>query len=203
MYSKQELQTRYDKFAKWYDLSEGLLELLVSPLRHQLIKKARGKILEVGVGTGRNIKYYPLSCELTATDLSQEMLNLAVKRAQKSKREITLEIMDTENLSFPDNSFDTVIETLCLCTYTNPAKALSELSRVCKPKGRILLLEHGISRYQWLAKLQDARAEVHAKALGCYWNRNPKALVNEAGIEIISENRKFLGLFYLLECRNN
>lgn len=203
MYSKETIRNKYNNFAKWYDLSEGILEFFVKNLRKNLLRKAHGKVLEVGVGTGRNFEYYSRDCEITAIDFSEEMLVLAEKRAQKLGRKISFARMDAENLIFPDNSFDFVVNSFCLCTYVNPIKALKEMVKVCKPDGKILLLEHGRSSLEFIGRWQDKKAEAHAKSLGCYWNREPTKLVEKAGFGVIDSKQKFLGIFQIIKTKPN
>jgi ubiquinone/menaquinone biosynthesis C-methylase UbiE len=197
---KGDIQHKYNQFASWYDLVEGLPELLgVSVLRRRLLQRATGRVLEVAVGTGKNLRYYPTACQLTAVDLSPAMLAVARKRADALGVDIALQVMDTEHLAFADHSFDTVVDSLTLCTYPHPVAALQEMTRVCKPAGRLLLLEHGRSDRAWLGWWQDRRAARHARWLGCQWNREPDVLVHQAGLRLIAARRTFFGIFHTME----
>jgi len=89
-----------------------------------------------------------------------------------------------------------VVSSLTTCTFPNPVAALQEMGRVCRPEGKILLLEHGRSDRAWLGRWQDERADRHAKQLGCHWNREPLELVREAGLKIVNAQRLFFGIFY-------
>ena len=198
MYSKEEVRKKYDAFAKWYDFSEGILEIFLPGLRRELLKNAEGNVLEVGAGTGSNFKYYPSSCNLTATDFSFAMSQKAKKRAKKLGRKIDFYLMDTEKLSFPNDSFDTVVSSLSLCTYHNPINALKEMVRVCKTNGKILLLEHGASNKKWLRNYQNKKVNAHAKKLGCYLNRDISKIVDGTGLEVIELKRFFFGVFYFI-----
>ena len=102
-------------------------------------------------------------------------------------------------MAFPDQTFDTVVDTLGLCTFSDPVAALWEMARVCRPNGRLLLLEHGRSGHEWLGHWQDRRADRHEKRLGCRWNREPLDLVRQAGLKVLKAERTFLGIFHLLE----
>lgn len=197
---KAEIRQKYDKFARWYDLAEGLPELLgVRRLRRRLLKRASGRVLEVAVGTGKNLQYYPPTCRITGTDYSPGMLEIARKRAARLGREVAFLVMDGEGLAFPDRSFDTVVSSLTLCTFPDPATTLREMSRVCRPGGRILLLEHGRSDREWLGRWQDRRSDRHAKRLGCRWNREPLDLVRLAGMTPVAAHRTFFGIFHTIE----
>ncbi|MGH7889165.1 MAG: class I SAM-dependent methyltransferase [Thermodesulfobacteriota bacterium] len=197
---KKEIQTKYDRFARWYDLAEGIPELLgLRKLRSNLLNRTSGRILEIAVGTGKNLKYYPKNSQVTAVDLSPKMLEIARKRASRLGINVSFMVIDAENLEFPDMSFDTVVDSLSLCTFPDPIAALREMSRVCRREGRILLLEHGRSDREWVGRFQDRRADAHAKQLCCQWNRQPLDLVRQAGLKPISASRKFLGIFHIIE----
>ncbi|MHB8732074.1 MAG: class I SAM-dependent methyltransferase [bacterium] len=196
----REIRQKYDRFARWYDLSALLLVLLGVPsLRRALLRRASGRVLEAAVGTGKNIPYYPRDCEITAVDLSPGMLEITRRRAVKSGRSVTFVRMDAEALAFPDESFDTVVSTLSTCTFPHPVAALREMSRVCRPRGRILLLEHGRSEREWLGRWQDRTAERHARQLGCHWNRKPLELIQQAGLTVLTVRPRIFGIFQALE----
>ena len=196
----EEIRQKYNTFAPWYDLLEGIPELLgLRKLRRELLQRASGSVLEVAAGTGKNFHYYPQTCEITAVDLSPAMLKRARRRADRLGLPIPFLIMDGEALAFPDQSFDTVVSSLTLCTFPDPIAALREMARVCRVDGRILLLEHGRSDREWLGRWQDRRADRHAKPLGCRWNREPLDLVRQAELTLITSRRYFGGVFHLIE----
>lgn len=198
--TKQEIRHSYDQFADKFDLAELLPELLaVRKLRRELLQRAAGRVLEIGVGTGKNLPYYPQECEITAVDMSAGMLARARRRAAKLGRRVNFLLMDAEALAFPGRRFDTVVDSLNLCTFINRAAALGEMARVCRPEGRILLLEHGRSDRGWLGRWQDRRADKHAERLGCRWNLEPAELVRQAGLRVRIARRSFLGTFHLME----
>ena len=199
-FTPREISEKYDRFAQWYDFVEGVPDLLgVRKLRQRLLRRASGKVLEVAVGTGKNLLYYPEGCQITAVDLSDGMLAVARKRADKHSLPISFALMDAETLGFPDECFDTVVSSLSTCTFPNPVIALEEMGRVCRRQGRILLLEHGRSDREWLGPWQDRHADQFAKPLGCHWNRAPLELVREAGLRIVRAQRTFFGIFHLIE----
>ena len=200
--TKQEIRRNYDAFAPKFDLAEGLPELLgVKNLRRRLLERASGAVLEVGVGTGKNLRYYPARCRITAVDLSQGMLKIARRRARRLGRNVTFLLMDAEALAFPDRSFDTVVDSLNLCTFVNPLRALREMARLCRPGGRILLLEHGRSGRQWLGRWQDRWADSHAAKLGCRWNLEPLDLLSQVELPVAKARRVFFGIFYEIEAK--
>lgn len=133
----------YDRSAGQYDTMIGLSErLFFGDGRRWVCSQARGDVLEVAVGTGRNFPYYPEDVRLTGIELSPEMLRIARRRARELDREADLRVGDAQALDFPDNRFDTVVLALALCTIPDDRKAVVEARRVLRPGGRLLLLEH-------------------------------------------------------------
>ncbi|MDP3882418.1 MAG: methyltransferase domain-containing protein [Nanoarchaeota archaeon] len=195
-----EIRRKYEDFASKYDLVVSPIELLlVARLRKSLLKNAKGEVLEVGIGTGRNLKYYPQNYKITGIDLTPAMLDISRRKSAKLGRKVELRVMDAQKLKFARNKFNTVIDTLGLCTYPNPLKALKEMKRVCRKNGKILLLEHGISSNNIIRKLQKRRERTHYEKLACHLMRDPKELAKKAGLKILSCKRKFFGIFYLIE----
>ncbi len=200
--SKEALQQKYDKAARWYDRAESMLDWFgVGRLRQELLQKVSGSVLEVAVGTGKNLPHYPGGCDVTAVDLSPEMLSLARKRADHLGLNVTFRVMDAEALDFPDHSFDTIVSSLSTCTFPDPVRALREMARVCRPGGKVLLLEHGRSSHPQLARFQDRHAEGFVKPLGCHWNREPLELVAHAGLTTVTSRRTFFGVLNTVEAK--
>ena len=199
--TKEQIKDLYKKHSLYYDWFAFIDILLVGNTRKKLLSKAYGKVLEVGAGTGRNLPYYSRKLDLTLVDLTPEMLEKAKKYAARLNKKVTFQVADTEELPFKDNTFDTVVDTLVLCTYPNPIKALKEMARVCKPSGLILLLEHGISDRNLLKKFQYGREERHLKKVGCSLIRNPIKLVREASLDIQESKRSFFGTSYTIVAR--
>ena len=199
-FTSRELSEKYDRFAPWYDWVEGVPDLLgVRRLRRRLLRQASGKVLEVAVGTGKNLQYYPRGCRIIGIDVSREMLNVARERAAKLSMEVSPLLADAEALPFSNQIFDTVVSSLSTCTFSDPVAALGEMARVCKPAGRILLVEHGRSNREWLARWQDRHADQFAKPLGCHWNREPLELARKAGLKVVERQRCFFGIFHRIK----
>ena len=197
---KAEIRQKYERFARWYDLMDGIPEIMgVRSLRRRLLQRGSGKVLEIAVGTGRNLRFYPRTCKITAVDFSPAMLDVARNRADRLGLTIPFLVMDAERLAFRDQCFNIVVSSLTLCTFPDPAAALREMARVCRADGRILLLEHGRSDREWLGRWQDRRADRHAKALGCRWNRDPLDLARQAELRLITAQRTFFGIIHMLE----
>jgi ubiquinone/menaquinone biosynthesis C-methylase UbiE len=197
-----QLQSAYDQIADqyakkiWFD--QHILG--VARLRKRLLSKARGQILEVACGTGQNFPAFASGSEITAVDLSPNMLESAGRNAIGYGLDVNFAVMDAEKLEFADGSFDTVVSTLSTCTFPNPVRALQEMRRVCRPDGLILLLEHGHSNVPWLARFQDRNEYQHYQDhAGCRWNQDPLDLVQLAGIKILKSKRSVLGIFHSIE----
>jgi ubiquinone/menaquinone biosynthesis C-methylase UbiE len=198
--TQREISQKYNRFARWYDWVEGIPEVLgVNRLRQRVVQGASGEVLEVAIGTGKNLPYYPSGCRITGVDTSTEMLAIARRRASRLQLDLSLLVTNAEALPFADETFDTVLSSLSTCTFPDAVGALREMARVCRPMGKVLLLEHGRSDREWLARFQDRTADRHAKQLGCHWNRNSLDLVRRAGLKINKGRRVFFGVFNQLE----
>jgi ubiquinone/menaquinone biosynthesis C-methylase UbiE len=198
----QEISDKYDRFAQWYDVVEGVPDLFgIRKLRQRVLRQASGRVLEVAVGTGKNLRYYPRGCRIIAMDLSREMLTIAQKRASRLHLNVSFLLADAEALPFSAKTFETVVSSLCTCTFPNPVAALAEMARVCRSDGRILLLEHGRSNREWLGRWQDRHAAQFAKPLGCHWNREPLELAKDAHLKVVGARRNFFGVFHCIEAK--
>ena len=178
--------------------------------RYLLYRYAQGTVLEVGAGTGRNIPYYPKSSvqRILLTDSSDQMLQQARHKVQASKPPATSKFAilqaDSSELPLPSNAFDTVVDTFGLCSYNDPVQVLREMIRVCKPNGRLLLLEHGRSKsWTWVTQHLDRHAEQHARNWGCVWNRDIDEILDgiRDAVEVESKSTWHFGTTYCVICR--
>jgi ubiquinone/menaquinone biosynthesis C-methylase UbiE len=136
-------RAHYDREASKYDRRVQFFErLLFGDGRQWVCSQAEGEVLEIALGTGRNLPFYPDDVLLTGVELSSAMLEIARKRAADLGRAADLQVGDAESLDFPAERFDTVVCTLSLCTIPNDRAAVAEAKRVLRPGGRFLLLEH-------------------------------------------------------------
>jgi ubiquinone/menaquinone biosynthesis C-methylase UbiE len=132
-----------DKEAPRYDRQISFFErILFGGGREWVCSRAEGEVLELAAGTARNLPFYPQGIKLTAVELSPEMLAIGRERAEQLSHDADLREGDVQDLEFPDESFDTVVCTLGLCTIPDPQRAIAEAHRVLRPGGRLLLLEH-------------------------------------------------------------
>lgn len=199
-FSAAEIARKYDSIAVRYDRAERIAErLLFARLRRDIFSRARGDVLEVAAGTGRNLEFYPPNCHVTAIDISRGMLDIARRRANELGLTVDFQLMDGAALEFPDQRFDTVTSSLSTCTFPNPLAVLREMRRVCKPDGRILLLEHGRSSMRLFGWLQDRLADRQARAFGCHWNRESRQLIEQAGLRLVSDRTHLFGVVHVVE----
>jgi ubiquinone/menaquinone biosynthesis C-methylase UbiE len=182
---------RYNRIAFLYDIMEAPMEgLRFASWRQRLTGRIAGPAaLEVGVGTGKNFAYYPDNVHITAIDLSPRMLERAYKRANKLNLEVDLQEMDVQHLDFPDHNFDTVFATFVFCSVPDPVIGLRELRRVCKPEGKLLLLEHMRPGNAALGFFFDALNPMIVRMMGANINRQTIDNIRTAGWQIqVEEN---------------
>lgn len=180
------IRKKYNRFARFYDLAEGMMESRrMTNWRRELWEGARGDVLEVGVGTGRNMRFYPPGARVTAIDFSPRMLERARRRAGDAGINVDLRLMDAQRMEFPDDSFDTVIATCVFCSVPDPVQGLREIRRVCRPDGRVFLLEHMRSEYPVIGGLMDVFNPVSVGLLGVNINRRTLVNIEAAGLQIV------------------
>ncbi|MGN6587677.1 MAG: class I SAM-dependent methyltransferase [Solirubrobacterales bacterium] len=156
-------------------------------MRHKLLAQARGRVMEVGAGTGLNLELYPREGldSLVLTEPDPHMVKQLRQRAAKNCPGAELMVAGAENLPFADDSFDTVVVTLVLCTVRDPAAALQEIKRILKPGGQLLFLEHVRSRSPQLAKWQDRwERPWYFLGDGCHCNRDTVSAITAAGFTL-------------------
>jgi ubiquinone/menaquinone biosynthesis C-methylase UbiE len=177
---------RYNRIAFLYDFMEAPLEWMrFSNWRKRLQAGIKGeRALEVGVGTGKNLAYYPEDVRISAIDLSPRMLARARRKVAKSPLSVDLQEMDVERLDFADHSFDTVFATFVFCSVPDPVMGLRELRRVCKPEGRLLLLEHMRPHHPVLGFIFDVFNPMVVRMMGANINRKTIDNIQQAGWQI-------------------
>lgn len=186
----EHLRRLWNRYAPRYDRDIGFLERLqFAGGREWVCSQATGAVLEVAIGTGRNLPFYPPEARLTGIDLSPAMLDLARGRAAELGREIEIREGDAEELPFPDASFDTVVCTLGLCGIPDDRAAISEMHRVLRPGGTLLLLDHIVSHHRLIHLGQWLLEKLTLRMLGDYMTRRPLPLVQEAGFAVQRRQR--------------
>lgn len=196
-------QKRYNRIAPVYDLVEGLVERSrFSKWREILWRRVEGeKILEIGVGTGKNFPYYPAEAEITAVDFSERMLQRARRKAERETMDVRLEQMDVQHLEFTDGTFDTVAATFVFCSVPDPVLGLREIERVCKPGGKVILLEHVLSANKLLAWWMNLVSPLVSRTMGPHINRRTVDNVGRSGLVVEQVTDLAFGIFKLIEAR--
>ena len=159
-------------------------------LRRKLLAHARGRVLEIGIGTGLSLPHYPPVDELVAADPSEPMLRRARRRTAGVGRDVTFVEAAAEQLPFEDDSFDTVVSMLVLCTVEDQQRVLQEIRRVLRPDGRLLFSEHVRSENPKRARWQDRLEPIWGVvANGCHPNRRTLDAIRAAGFDVSDVER--------------
>ena len=196
---------RYDQLAAIYDLRTYIAEAtMFRKFRQSLWSRLKAKrILELGVGTGANIPYYPKECHITAVDLSEQMLERAKRRAEQLDMTVDFQLMDAQHLTFPDNNFDAAVTTCVFCSVPDPIQGLRELGRVVKPGGHIWLMEHMRVDRPIIGPLMDFVNPLVLRMMGANINRRTVENVRLAGLEIESVENLAGMVFRLIHAHPN
>ena len=186
----------YDRVARIYDLYDAPMDALGgAKARSRLLGQARGRVLEVGVGTGRNLGHYSPDVCVTGIDISARMLAGAARRAaglaqSGSSRHVELVPADVERLPFADASFDTVTGTCVFCSVGDPVAGLREVRRVLRPGGSVLLYEHVRPDNPLLGRLFDLLSPLTRRLVGPELNRRTVDNVTAAGLAVRQVRRQ-------------
>jgi phosphatidylethanolamine/phosphatidyl-N-methylethanolamine N-methyltransferase len=180
---KRQVERAYELYAPVYDF---IFDWIFAPGRSAAIKQCdlqpNETVLEVGIGTGLNLPLYPATCRLTGIDLSAEMLDKAVERAQDLVMpDVILKVMDATSMDFGDNEFDTALATYTISAVPDPVAVLREMRRVVKPGGRLVILNHFRSERRAMGWLEDLVAPVCTR-LGWKSNLALKPLLAQVGL---------------------
>lgn len=195
---------RFRQIASQYDskVSETEKRLGLEEHRSSIVGQARGRVLEVGAGSCRNLALYGKAVQgLVLTDAAAEMIEqcrakvaaMAPARRARLPESIEHVCAEAEKLPFAAQEFDTVVDTFSLCSVRDVPAALKEMERVLRPDGRLLLLEHGLSPYWPVNVYLNATAASHARHWGCWWNRPLEEAITASGLEIVELRRAHLG----------
>lgn len=201
---KPKIDPKLRRFAKFYDITEFLPEkLLVARLRRKIIPNLHGKILEIGVGSGRNLSYYSDQAEVTALDISPLLLYKAkVELKRIKKKNIKLLAGNVESLPFQGKSFDIVLATFVFCSVSRPIQGFKEIKRVLKDNGQAIFLEHVRSKNIFIAKIQDLFNLLTYVLFGEYINRQTWENIAKGGLKIVKDENLALGdIIRLFTCQ--
>ena len=155
--------------------------------RQKVVPKATGKVLEIGIGTGLNMRHYDAAKveKIIGLDPAMQMHRLAKKRIEKTGLSVELMGLPAEQIPLPDASIDTIVMTYTLCTIPEPVQALKEMRRVLKPGGKLLFCEHGVAPDEPVQRMQNRLQPMWGKlAGGCHLNRDIPALLKAGGFQV-------------------
>lgn len=180
----------WDKNAPSYDKQIAFFEKTwFGGGREWLGQRANGRVLEIAIGTGRNLSHYPAEATVTGVELSPAMLAIARQRVAELDRDIDLYEGDAVRLPLDDASFDTAVCALSLCSIPDPAAAIGEMKRVLVPGGRLLLLDHIGSTWPPIYAAQWLLERLTIRLAGEHFTRRQLPLVKAAGLEIVEVER--------------
>lgn len=179
---------RYDRQMDFFD------RVLFAGGREWACSRAVGRVLEIAVGSGRNLPHHREDVELTGIELSPEMLAIAKRRAEELGRQADLRLGDAQSLDFPDASFDSVVLTLGLCTIPDDRLAVEEAYRVLRPGGRFLLLEHVRSPVRPVRWVQRALEPLSIRFEADHLTREPLEHLGPVGFEVEELERSKWGI---------
>jgi len=175
------------RFAKW---RARLRDRIIGP-----------RVLEIGVGTGKNLRYYPQDVDAVAIDFSPRMLAKAQKRGRSEGSKVSLYEMDVQELKFSAHSFDTVFATFVFCSVPDPVDGLKVLRRVCKPGGKLILLEHMRPGSPLMGLLFDLFNPIVLRTMGANINRRTVENIQKAGWHIQVEEHLSSDIVRWIEAR--
>jgi phosphatidylethanolamine/phosphatidyl-N-methylethanolamine N-methyltransferase len=201
---KRQVERAYELYAPVYDF---IFDWVFAPGRKAAIQhlgvKPNEMVLEVGIGTGLNLPLYPASCRLTGIDLSGDMLDKAVERAQKlAMPNVALKVMDATSMDFAENEFDKAVATYTISAVPDPVAVLREMRRVVKPGGALVILNHFRSQRRFSGLVEDLMAPVCTR-LGWKSNLAMMPLLEQVGLtpELVAKVNLFNG-WRLVKCVN-
>jgi ubiquinone/menaquinone biosynthesis C-methylase UbiE len=198
----QRLRRYWDNHARSYDKQIAFWERrLFGDGRQWVCAQATGDVLEVAIGTGRNLSYYPTGVRLTGVDFSPAMLELARRHADQLGRTVDLRLGDAQVLDLPDASFDTVVCTLSLCAIPDQRRAIAEMRRMLRPGGRLLLLDHVAAAPRPARAIQWLLERITVPLGGEHLRRRPLRQVQAEGFQIEQRERSKLGIVERLVAR--
>ena len=208
-----DLSDRFDREAEGYDEKVDMSEtmMFLTSKRKKLAAQAKGHVLEVAVGTGRNIEYYNTKqcATVTLLDSSGPMLAVAKRKWNDTHKEYFSRVFFKQQSALEpivppygaQDGYDTVIQTMGLCSTPEPVKLLQNIEASTNEDGQILLLEHGKSHYGWLNTMLDNTAPAHAEEHGCWWNKDIGQIVEDSGLEVVNIKRYNFGTTWWVELK--
>lgn len=192
-------RARYDAIAPVYNLFEWTMELLYRRWRRRLWLQVEGpRVLEIGVGTGKNLPFHPKELDVTAIDISPRMLARAKKLASQDRYPTHLALGDAQQLRFEDGAFDAVVTTFVMCSIPDVPRALEEIRRVLRPGGRLYTLDHVLSAKPVLARVMRALDWLPFRVWGAHIDRETTRAVEQSSLDVVEVSVLLGDVFQLL-----
>lgn len=183
----EKIKRRYDRASAIYDILESPMEMMaLKKWRIEIMDELKGKVLEIGVGTGKNVAYYPDNVDITAIDFSEKMLNKAKLKAEALNKKVEFYNMDAESMGFQDNTFDVIFTTCVFCSVPDPVQGFKEIMRVCKPGGKVIMIEHVRSEKKVLGLIMDLMNPLVVNSYGANINRRTINNIERAGFSKVN-----------------
>jgi ubiquinone/menaquinone biosynthesis C-methylase UbiE len=193
--SAKALVGYWNRQAATYDRRmAGIERRLLADSRRWVCRRAHGSTLEIAVGTGANLGYYPDDVELTGVDWSEAMLRVAAGAAGRLGREITLQRADATALPFAERQFDTVVCTFACCCLPDERAALAEAVRVLRPGGALLLVDHVVATWLPLRVAQRVVELVSVPVQGEHYTRRPVTALGPLDVQVVDTERLAKGM---------
>jgi len=193
---------KYNQIAGEYDAASQELFLGLTFMRWWTTRQAKGRVLEVCAGTGKNVPYYdPAKVkEVHFLDQSPAMLEQCKQKWEKAGQGIPASfiVSSVESFPMPTEKYDTIYQTQGLCSCSDPVAELRKLQSLVKPDGKLILIEHGMGYYKWINNFLDSIWEDHARKWGCITNRNIGAIIKESGLIVESKSRWHFGTTWII-----
>jgi phosphatidylethanolamine/phosphatidyl-N-methylethanolamine N-methyltransferase len=198
-----EAKKIFDRVAPLYDYIEFIPEIVAfSRWRKILWSMVDGqRILELGIGTGKNVPYFPEG-KVYGCDISWNMLKVARNKKDIDLSSVPLAIMDVEDLAYRDNSFDTVVGSFIICSVDHPLKSFKEIQRICKPGGKVLFMENVRSKHKITGLIMDAVNAITSRIKGAHITRPTLDNIKKSDLEVIELIPLFLDISWIIVCRN-
>lgn len=196
----RKVQRLYDHDPDAYHraMSSRFTDWMLGARRRKVGETVRGLVLDVGFGTGLSLPYYPPDVRVVGIDVSVKMLEAGRRFARERGRHADVLVMDAEHLALPDRVFDSVAFNLCLCTIPNPEAAVREGVRVARPGATMVFLEHVRSHLLPVALLEAAVNPLMVALQADHMTRRTADIVMRSGVEVVSIDRWFAGVFNLI-----
>lgn len=191
----EDIKRRYNRISSIYEQMDRMIK---EEWREALLSLVSGNVLEVGIGTGANLSFYPSTISsLTGIDFSEKMLKHARNKVMRERYSFPIELMegDIQAIPFPDDTFDSIISSCVFCSVADPIKGLQELRRVCKTTGRIYMLEHMRSDNKVVGIVMDILNPITVRLWGANINRETIKTLEFCGLKVEKDTYRMGSIF--------